>query len=364
MENLITANVRSRPTRTIISILAVALGVILLLVVGGITNGTLNDYLDRTMALGADFVFQGSGASIFYAFSDATLNEKIADKILEVPGVEAVTPVLSKLTKTYFGLVFGIDLESYNQFPGRLEIIEGRPSLEGDEVIIDKIYADSKKLTPGMTLNTLNHQFTISAICRPGAIVRVFIPLETMKELNGTPDKVTIMFIKAAPEADLDEVDQALRQKFAHNSIVRSDSPDLLLAETRLPGLKEFRFLLVAVSMMLSFMVILLAMYTTIFERTREIGILKSLGASQRFIVGMILKESAIICSLGTILGIVASEIIREVIVNKFPTLQVAMGMEDWIRGLILGLLAGTLGAMYPAYKAARMDPVRALSYE
>ncbi len=364
MENLITANVRSRPTRTIISILAVALGVILLLVVGGITNGTLNDYLNRTMALGADFVFQGSGASIFYAFSDATLNEKLAGKLLEVPGVEAVTPVLSKITGSYFGLVFGIDLGTYNQFPGRLEIISGRPSLEGDEVIIDQIYANSKKLTLGMTLNILNHQFTVSAICRPGAIVRVFVPLETIQEINGTPDKVTIMFIKAAQQADLDEVYQTLQEQFPGNSIVRSDNPDLLLAETRLPGLREFRFLLVAVSMMLSFMVILLAMYTTIFERTREIGILKSLGASQRFIVSMILKESAIICSLGTILGIVASEIIREVIVNRFPTLQVAMGMEDWIRGLILGLLAGTLGALYPAYKAARMDPVKALSYE
>ncbi len=364
MENLITANVRSRPTRTVISILAVALGVILMLVIGGITNGTLNDYLDRTLSLGADFVFQEAGSSIFYAFSDATLNEKIAGKLLEVQGVEAVTPVLSKLTGSYFGLVFGIDLETYNQFPGRLEILSGRPSLEGDEVIIDQIYANSKKLTPGMTLNILEHQFTVSAICRPGAIVRVFVPLETIQELNGTPDKATIMFIKAAPGADVDAVYQSLREKFEHYSIVRSDSPDLLLAETRLPGLKEFRWLLVAVSMMLSFMVILLAMYTTIFERTREIGILKSLGASQRFIVSMILKESAIICSLGTILGIVASEIIRVVIVDKFPTLQVAMGMEDWIRGLILGLMAGTLGAMYPAYKAARMDPVKALSYE
>lgn len=365
MENLITANIRSRPTRTIISILAVALGVILLLVVGGITNGTLDDYLNRTLSFGADFVFQEAEASIFYALSGATLNEKITGKLLEVPGVAAVTPVLSKMSSSYFGLVFGIDWETYSQFSGRLQIISGRPSLEGDEVIIDQIYADLKNLTPGMTLSILDHQFTVSAICRPGAIVRVFVPLETIQELNGTPDKVTIMFIKAAPEADLDEVYQALREGgFEHYSIVRSDNPDLLLAETSLPGLKEFRWLLVAVSMMLSFMVILLAMYTTIFERTREIGILKSLGASQRFIVSMILKESAIICSLGTILGIVASEVIREVIVNRFPTLQVAMSMEDWIRGLILGLLAGTMGAMYPAYKAARMDPVKALSYE
>ena len=136
------------------------------------------------------------------------------------------------------------------------------------------------------------------------------------------------------------------------------------MAETRLPGLNEFRMLVVLVSMLLSFMVILLAMYTTIFERTREIGILKSLGASRRFIVGMILKESAMICGLGAFLGIVVSEVIRVIIVSRFPTLQVSMTMVDLLRGLLLGLLAGTLGALYPAYKAAKMDPVKALSFE
>jgi putative ABC transport system permease protein len=134
------------------------------------------------------------------------------------------------------------------------------------------------------------------------------------------------------------------------------------LSSIQLPGLKEFRITLIVTSMLLSFMVILLAMYTTIFERTREIGILKSLGASRKFIVGIILKESAIICCLGAIVGIVISSIIRGAIINQFPTLQ--MGFRELLSGLLLGVLAGILGAMYPAYKAARMDPVRALSYE
>jgi putative ABC transport system permease protein len=364
MENLVTANIRSRPTRTFISILAVALGVILMLVIGGIVSGTLNDSLGRTVALGSDFILQPSGASIMYAFSDASLNAKLAGVIQNIPGVSAVTPVLSKFNTKDFGLVFGIDMNSYNQFRGRLEIMEGTPSLQGDEVIVDRAYADAHKIKPGMTINVLNHDFKVTAICRPGAIVRVFISIETMKILNGTPDKVTIMFIKASPEANLEDVYKALHTKFPSNSILRGSDPNLLLAETRLPGLNEFRMLLVVVCMLLSFMVILLAMYTTIFERTREIGILKSLGASRGFIVGMILKESAMICGLGALLGIVISEIIRVIIISRFPTLQVSMGMEDLFRGLLLGLLAGTLGALYPAYKAARMDPVKALSYE
>jgi putative ABC transport system permease protein len=70
------------------------------------------------------------------------------------------------------------------------------------------------------------------------------------------------------------------------------------------------------------------------------------------------------ICGLGALLGIIASEIIRKIIITKIPTLQVAMSFNDLMQGMLLGLVAGILGALYPAYKAARMDPVRALSFE
>jgi putative ABC transport system permease protein len=362
MENLITANIKSRPTRAIISIFAVALGVILLLIIGGITTGTLNDYLDRTIAIGSDFILQGEGSSALFAFSDAALNLKIADKIQEVSGVGMVTPVLAKAIGV--SVAFGIDLESFSKFNGGFEIVSGNPSLKGYEIIVDQQYADSKQLTPGKTHKLFDHDFTVTAICRPGTAVRVFLPLDTMQELNGSPGRASIMFIKAAPKSNLDQIQSELEKKFPGYSIIRSDDPELLLASMQLPGLTEFRITLVVTSMLLSFMVILLAMYTTIFERTREIGILKSLGASRRFIVGIILKESAIICCLGAIVGTGISGVIRKVIVSQFPTLQVAMGLRELMIGLILGVLAGILGAIYPAYKAARMDPVKSLSYE
>jgi len=88
------------------------------------------------------------------------------------------------------------------------------------------------------------------------------------------------------------------------------------------------------------------------------------LGASRGFIVAMILKESAMICGLGVLFGIGVSAVIRRAIIAAFPTLQVAMSPADLVYGCLLGLLGGTLGALYPAYKAAKMDPVKALSYE
>ncbi len=364
MESLITANIKSRPTRTIISIIAVGIGVTLMLVIGGITQGTLNDYLGRTMGVGADFILQPSGASIFYAFTSAALPVRLADKLLEVPGVAVVAPVLAKFNSADFGLVFGIDLETYNRLPGRLRIMSGTEALSGDDVIVDDLYARSHNLKVGSPLFALNHKFYVRAICRPGSAVRVLAPIKTIQELNSTPDKVTLMFIKAAPGADVQKVFSELKQRYPGLALIRASDPAFLLADTRMPGLKEFRFTVILVSMLLSFMVILLAMYTTIFERTREIGILKSLGASRVFIISMIVRESVMISCLGVAFGTATSALIREVIVRAFPLLQVAMSAVDILRGCALGLLGGTLGALYPAYKAARMDPVKALSYE
>jgi putative ABC transport system permease protein len=364
MDNLITANIRSRPTRTFISILAVALGVTLMLVIGGMATGTLNDSVNRTMSVGADFILQPSGSSVLFAFSGADLNEKLIKMVLESPGVAAATPILAKFNNSDFSLSFGIDMESFNQFPGRLHITSGRATLQDQEIIIDELYARSKNLAIGMPLTILGNQFTISGICQPGSVVRKYVSLRTLQKLNGSPGRVTAIFIKAKPDANVEQVFGQLHEKFPGYALARASDAEQLMADMRLPLFNEFRAIVVMVSMLLSFMVILLAMYTTIFERTREIGILKSLGASRRFIVGMILKESVIISGLGVLLGIGVSEIIRKIIITQYPTLQVAMNFNDLITGLALGLVAGTLGALYPAYKAARMDPVKALSYE
>jgi putative ABC transport system permease protein len=138
--------------------------------------------------------------------------------------------------------------------------LEGTPSLQDNEVVIDQIYAEARKVKLGAVINVLDHDFTVTGICRAGSIVRVFVPLETLQKLLGTSGKVTIMFAKAAPGVNVNKVYQELRRQFPHYSLLRASDPNLLLAETPLPGLKEFRITVVLVSMLLSFMVILLAM--------------------------------------------------------------------------------------------------------
>lgn len=364
MDGLITANLWSRPTRTAISIFAVAMGVILMLVINGISSGTLEDVANRTISVGADFILQPSDAGMVWAFGAPNLPAKIADKLREIKGVGAVAPVLTNSSMSDFSVTFGIDLNSYDQFPGTLQIVEGKRSLSGDEIIVDELYARDKKVKPGMQVTVHDHKFTISGICRAGAAVRKFIPLKTFQEIMGTPDKVTMMFIKTAPGADPGTVQAEIKKVFVGYYLLTASDAQQLLEGTKIPMLKQFTRAVIIISMLISFMVILLAMYTTIFERTREIGILKSLGASRLFVVSMVLRESVIICILGVILGTGASQIIRKAITTAFPILQVKMSLTQIAVCCLLGIIAGLLGATYPAYKAAQMDPVKALSYE
>jgi putative ABC transport system permease protein len=363
MDDLITANLRSRPTRTVISIFSVAIGVILMLVIGGIVKGTLTDTLNRTASLGADFILLPSDGTVIFAFNPAVLPAKIEDKLKQLPGVGPVAPVLVKFSMADFGNVFGIDPASYDQFSAKLKVVEGKDTLIGKEVIVDELYARHNKIRPGMTITVSGQPFTVSGICQSGTGVREYVSLKTLQEINET-DKVSLFLIKTAKGTKVTDLEQTLKKTFMGYKIMSAYDASLLLEGTQIPGLNVFRVAVVVVSMIISFMVILLAMYTTIFERTREIGILKSLGASRFFIVTMVLKESVIISIFGALLGTGIAELIRKVINVVFPTLKITMSADQIVLVCVLGLLAGMLGALYPAYKAAQMDPVKALTYE
>jgi putative ABC transport system permease protein len=105
-------------------------------------------------------------------------------------------------------------------------------------------------------------------------------------------------------------------------------------------------------------------MYTTIIERTREIGILKSLGASKGYIIAVILREAGLLSVVGIMVGYGVAAVARKAILAKFPTLSIELTMEWAAYAALLALAGSILGAFYPALRAAQLDPVDALAYE
>ena len=137
-----------------------------------------------------------------------------------------------------------------------------------------------------------------------------------------------------------------------------------LMTSSSIPGLSTFIKVVIGISMVIGFIVIFQAMYAAVMERTREIGILKSLGAGKIYIVNVILRETLLIALGGILLGIAVSYIARLVLHHKFQTLPILITPEWLTRATIIAIIGSLLGAVYPALKAAQKDPIDALAYE
>jgi putative ABC transport system permease protein len=367
MNRLVLANLVHRPIRSLISVVAIAVEVTLILVIVGFSLGMLNDSKQRQAGVGADVMVQPPGASVLMGISTAPVSIKVADVIRKLPHVAAVSPVVMQLSTTgAVEVLSGIDLETYNQLGTPFRYLAGGPFAGPYDVIVDDFAADSQKLRVGSTINALNHEFHVCGIVEHGKGSRKFFPIKTLQDLLGAQGKASIFYVKADDPSNADLVANEIRSVAGlQQYTVRSMREYLsMLTPESLPGLNKFIDVVVGVSMVIGFIVIFQAMYTAVMERTREIGILKSLGASKLYIVNVVLRETVFLAILGTIVGIVTSFAVSHAIVARFRTLPVII-QTNWIGyAVVIAIVGAILGAAYPAFKAAQKDPIDALAYE
>jgi putative ABC transport system permease protein len=293
---------------------------------------------------------------------------KVADVLRKVPHVVAVAPVVTQISTSggTVEVLYGIDLASFESMGGPFRYLKGGPFQGPDEIIVDDFFADSKNVKVGDTMEALNHNFRIAGIVEHGKGARKFMPIETVQDLVGAQGKASIFYVKLDNPANAGAVAAEIKlvpgmEKYGVQSLKEWLS---LMTPGNLPGFSTFINVVIGVAVCIGFIVTFQTMYTAVMERTREIGILKSLGASKGYIVQIILRETLLIALMGVALGIVFSLGTAEGIRHKFPTLRILITYRWMLRAAVIAFAGALMGAVYPAIKAAQKDPVDALAYE
>jgi putative ABC transport system permease protein len=367
MDNkLIIANLLHRPIRTLVSLLAVAIEVAMVVLVVGLCHGLVNESAKRVEGVGGDILVQPPTSSFLIGMTSAPMPIRIGERLNGLPRVLAVAPALfvPNASTRFLGYIWGIDMGSFDSVSGGFAFHTGHALESPYDILVDDVYAKANHIKVDQTLTLLNHDFHVAGIVERGKGARLFIPLATAQDLLGTPDKASMFFVKCTDPAYTDQVAAEIHKLIPACSITPIKQYMTLMTSNNLPFLNAFITTMIGIAVAIGFLVIFLSMYTTVTERTREIGILKSLGASKRYIIAIILRESTLLAAVGILVGLGGSLILRKLVLGFFPTLSVDLTWDWRLYAACLAVIGNLLGAFYPALRASRVDPIVALRWE
>jgi putative ABC transport system permease protein len=364
MNKLVAGNLVHRPLRSLISCLAIAIEVIMILSITAILMGKLNGFKTRENGIGMDMFVRPSTTNNFIGMSPAAASIKVADVLARIPHIVVASPVNIQITSS-FDNIYGIDFKSYDAL---LPFVfqKGGPFQGPFDIIVDDYVGAGKKI--GDSIEVINHQFRICGIVNHGKGGRKFIPIDTMGSITGTEGRATAFYLRTeTPPKYEDDVKAAILATpgmSTYNVVKTEEYLAAMTPENLTPAFNIGLEVVIGIAVVIGFLVIFQSMYTAVMERTREIGILKSMGASRAYIVGIVLRETTVLAFAGIIVGIAASFALSAALEARFPTLDFVIDLPYVWKATLIAFVGAILGALYPALKAASKDPIDALAYE
>lgn len=363
LNKLVLENLKHRPIRTLLTVFAIGLQVTLMLTIVGLSRGLLDASKARSSGVGADIMVRPQGTSVI-GLSSAPMREALVPFIEKLPHVAIAHGVVMHGIGGFDSMA-GIELDKFNRMSGGLTYLSGGPFTKPDEIIIDDYFARQRGLSAGSEVELANQKWKIAGIVEPGKLSRAFVDKKVLQEITANTDRVTVIYVKADSPANTQRVLATLKEKFPDNPIYTMEEFLSQITPDNIPGVNAFIRVVVGLSIVFGFLVVFLAMYTAVLERTREIGILKALGATPPFVLRLLLRETAVLGVLGCLVGILLSFVARSLILTFVPaSLPIAIAPDWWWRAALISLAGAVLGAVYPGLKAARQDAVEALAYE
>ena len=361
---LVFENLKHKPMRSLLSFLLIGVPVTLILTLVGLANGMLQDSQNRARGVGADLVVRGSATTSVVNLGPPAVSESYVKFLgAEVPHVTMATGVVNHLVDFHV-VMTGIDPQQFDRMSGGFEYVAGHQLSGPDDILVDRLYAAQKKLRVGQTFSLMNHNWHVVGIIEGGKLARIVVQAPTLQHIDSIQGKVSQIWVKLDNPSNDDAVVKDIESR-TDLKVNTMEEFTALWSVGNIHGVTEFIYVIMGIGVVIGFVTVCLSMYMSVLQRTREIGILKSLGASKGFILRIILAEAVVLGIGGTIIGILMSYgawwLIRTFVPASLPMII----MYAWwpIAGAVT-LVGALLGALYPGLSAARHDAIEALAYE
>ncbi len=364
INKLIFANLAHRPVRTILSIVAIAVEVTMILTLVGVSNGTLHESSRRARGTGADILFRPPGTSALASLGASPLSDKFPAILSRESHVVMATGTMVQPLEI-FDTITGLDFDQFARMSGGFHFLQGGLPVQDNDMIVDEPYAREKNLRVGSTLMLMSVPWRISGIYEGGKLARIAVRLSALQRFTGNPNRLSQVYIKLDDPDHAQTVVDSLRVKYPGYQIYTLEYYTSLLSVSSLGLLRNFTGVVIGIAMIVGFIVVFMAMYTAVLERTREIGILKAVGGSPGLILGMLLRETLLLAILGIALGILLTYVAQWIILHfASGGLTQETVYSWWPVTAALAILGALIGAVIPGIKAVRQEATEALSYE
>ena len=372
--SLIIKNPFRSKSRALLAIIGIGIGIATIIALGAITDGMISSADDTLRAGGSDFTVSGKvegDSSQMVGFGTSSFEDSYVDKLANVSGVDKAVPIYMSLLMTknspYFAVI-GMNPSDYQL--AELTITDGRMYRnDTDEIVLGKIAADNEEKKVGDTITLDDKDFDIVGIYESGNSFQDqggFTPLENSQKLSDDEGMISSIYIKVDKDADVDAVEKRIEDKYGDNLTTISSLSDLGMVENMIEMLNGASLAISILAIVIGAVGIINTMLTSVYERTRELGVLKAVGWSDGKILLMIIGESIVITIVAGIVGSIAGIIGVELIVlsNIMPLLTPIYSADIFIQAFAIALFVGIIGGIYPAWKAVNLPPTEALRYE
>jgi putative ABC transport system permease protein len=374
---LILKNPFRNKTRSALAIVGIAIGIATIVALGLVTSG-LQASTETTLKAGsAEITVTKTGSNSFQS-SGGVIDDTVADDLLSIGGVNETTGILrstANTSGTTMGPGGGFSVNGIDK--NKLSLV-GIDSVNGSmfnadasEMILGKIAAESLNKTVGDNIDIFGEEFKITGIYETGNFIQdggAYVSINKLQNLTGNDNKVSSIAVKVNENANVTEVSNNIADEYPNELSTTTAADQANRINDALGYVDTATWAISLLAILIGGVGVINTMIMSVYDRTREIGVLKAVGWRSRRILGMILGESIVLTLMagvvGTVVGVVGVNVVLAYSSSFGTMIQPVYSIELFLRAFGIAFLVGIIGGIYPAYRASQLAPTEALRYE